>query len=298
MLRMDDAPRLSSLTSLRLGGRALALATFSRLADLEQLPDVAARTGGTIRMIGGGTNILAADGVLPLLLVRCGMAAQPDILAEEGDLRLVRVEAGMKLPRLLAWCAKAGLTGLEGMAGVPGDVGGAVAGNAGAHGVDMGTVLREVELFTPERGVHTLCRDDVRCAYRSFSLCAGASWFAIGSVVLALHKASPAVIRETMRANMARKLKVQPVRAWSAGCVFKNPPAESHPVSAGKLLEEAGFRGKRLGGMCFSAMHANFLVNEGEGCAAAAFELVRSAQQVVLERFGVSLETEVKLWQF
>ena len=77
--------------------------------------------------------------------------------------------------------------------------------------------------------------------------------------------------------------------------VFKNPP---EGTSAGKLLDEAGFRGKRLGGMCFSEIHANFLVNEGKGSADAALELIRSAQSAVWERFGIQLQTEVKLWVF
>ncbi|MFR1532702.1 MAG: FAD-binding protein [Bilophila wadsworthia] len=87
-------------------------------------------------MLGGGTNILAADGEVPVVLVRCGMDEAPAVIGEDGGLRLVRVGAGVKLPRLLVWCMKHGLSGLEGMAGVPGDVGGAVAGNAGAHGMD------------------------------------------------------------------------------------------------------------------------------------------------------------------
>ena len=141
MVRIVASPRMASLTSLHLGGRALALATFESAADLETLPEAADRIGGRVAMLGGGTNILAADGELPVVLVRCGMDGAPAVIGEDGGLRLVRVGAGVKLPRLLVWCMKHGLSGLEGMAGVPGDVGGAVAGNAGAHGMDMGTVL-------------------------------------------------------------------------------------------------------------------------------------------------------------
>ncbi len=247
-------------------------------------------------MLGGGTNILAADGELPVVLVRCGMDEAPAVIGEDGGLRLVRVGAGVKLPRLLVWCMKHGLSGLEGMAGVPGDVGGAVAGNAGAHGMDMGTVLRSVDVFSPDRGFRTLGREDVRCEYRFFGLRDGGKpWFAISGIVLALRPAEPEAIRTALRDNIERKLRVQPVRSWSAGCVFKNPP---EGTSAGKLLDEAGFRGKRLGGMCFSEIHANFLVNEGKGSADAALELIRSAQSAVWERFGIQLQTEVKLWVF
>ena len=182
------------------------------------------------------------------------------------------------------------------MAGVPGGVGGAVAGNAGAHGMALGTVLRSVDVFSPDRGFRTLGREDVRCEYRFFGLKDGGKpWFAISGIVLALRPAEPEAIRTALRDNIERKLRVQPVRSWSAGCVFKNPP---EGTSAGKLLDEAGFRGKRLGGMCFSEIHANFLVNEGKGSADAALELIRSAQSAVWERFGIQLQTEVKLWVF
>lgn len=121
----------------------------------------------------------------------------------------------------------------------------------------MGTVLRSVDVFSPDRGFRTLGREDVRCEYRFFGLKDGGKpWFAISGIVLALRPAEPEAIRTALRDNIERKLRVQPVRSWSAGCVFKNPP---EGTSAGKLLDEAGFRGKRLGGMCFSEIHANFL---------------------------------------
>ena len=154
----------------------------------------------------------------------------------------------------------------------------------------------EVDVFSPDRGFRTLGREDVRCEYRFFGLKDGGKpWFAISSIVLALRPAEPEAIRTALRDNIKRKLRVQPVRSWSAGCVFKNPP---EGTSAGKLLDEAGFRGKRLGGICFSEIHANFLVNEGKGSADAALELIRSAQSAVWERFGIQLQTEVKLWVF
>jgi UDP-N-acetylmuramate dehydrogenase len=95
-----------------------------------------------------------------------------------------------------------------------------------------------------------------------------------------------------MRINFLKKKSTQPVLAWSAGCAFKDP---SPDLSAGKLLDEAGFRGKRLGGMAFSPMHANFLVNEGKGSASAAFELLAQAREAVQRRSGISLHLEIKV---
>lgn len=191
MVRIVASPRMASLTSLHLGGRALALATFESAADLETLPEAADRIGGRVAMLGLAGRISSpCDGELPVVLVRCGMDEAPAVIGEDGGLRLVSGSApGVKLPRLLVWCMKHGLSGLEGMAGVPGDVGGAVAGNAGAHGMDMGTVLRSVDVFSPDRGFRTLGREDVRCEYRFFGLRDGGKpWFAISGIVLALRR--------------------------------------------------------------------------------------------------------------
>ena len=299
MLRIDAEPKLASLTSLHLGGRALALVAFSGVRDLDALPETLARIGGKVVSLGGGTNILAPDEQLPVTLLHCEMRDDPEILDEQEGRVLLRAAAGMKLPRLLAWCSRRGLSGREGMAGVPGDVGGAIAGNAGAHGMDMGSLLQRVTIFSPETGLLTLERDRFRSAYRSFSLSEmTGEWFVIVEAVLELHRSDPESVRAIVRNNVARKLRVQPVRSWSAGCLFKNPSSEESPLSAGRLLDEAGFRGKRIGGMCLSPMHANFLVNEGNGSAEAALRLVHEAREAVFRLFGVSLHPEVKIWAF
>ena len=95
-----------------------------------------------------------------------------------------------------------------------------------------------------------------------------------------------------MRLNYFKKKSTQPLLAWSAGCAFKNP---SPDVAAGKLLDEAGFKGKRLGGMAFSPLHANFLVNEGRGSPGAALELLEQAGEAVRRRNGISLQLEIKV---
>ena len=299
MLRIDADPQLASLTSLHLGGKALALIAFSELQDMEELPETVARIGGKPVPLGGGTNILAPDGVLPVTLLRCEVKYEPVIVDYRADTVRVRVGAGMKLPRLLAWCSRRGLSGLEGMAGVPGSVGGAIAGNAGAHGVDMGTVLRQLTVFSPRRGLRILDRTQFRSGYRHFSLPGmDDEWFVIAEAILELRQSTAERVCAAVRSNVSRKLKVQPVRAWSAGCLFKNPALEESSLSAGKLLDDAGYRGKRRGGMCLSPLHANFLINEGHGSAEAALELVREAQETVFRLFGIFLHPEVKIWAF
>ncbi len=298
MLRIVTKPQLALLTSLHLGGRALALVGFSSASDLDALPETLGRIGGKVVPFGGGTNILASDGELPLTLVHCEISTQPKIVGEQEGSVLVQVSAGMKLSRLLAWCAMHGIGGLEGMAGIPGDVGGAIAGNAGSRGIDIGILLHQVMIFFPETGLKTLEKNQFSSEYRSFSLLERREYFVIIEAVLRLQYTPKKLVCAAIRDNVARKLRVQPVRRWSAGCVFKNPDPGESLLSAGQLLDKAGFRGKRVGGMCFSPVHANFLVNEGNGGAEAALCLVHEAREAVHRLFGIFLHLEVKIWAF
>lgn len=300
MLHIDEAPQLTDLTTLRLGGACVARVRFS-LAEVEALPALVERLGGRPTPFGGGSNILAAGGERGMTLLCPVCRHAPDIVGTEADGRiLVRVEAGMRLSRLLAWCARSGLSGLEGLAGVPGLVGGAVAGNAGSFGSDMAGVLRRIGVFSSVQGILEFPAREAHIAYRHFSIPALAqenretesAWHVITHVVLAFRPVAQGSVVANMRAAVRRKLQSQPVRAYSAGCVFANPPS----LSAGKLLDDAGFRGMRLGGMEFSGVHANFLVNVGDGTAEQALELIHRAREAVLRGYGVTLRPEVRIW--
>ena len=307
MLRTIAEPKLSELTSLHLGGPALAMLEIGSLRDAEDVPGQLERIGGRsceVRPLGGGSNILAQDGPLPAVLLTCAEAFEPEVRdagngGDAGDAVRVRVSAGTGLPELVSLCGHLGLSGMEGLAGVPGTVGGAIAGNAGARGQEMGLVLRQITVFSPEKGVHTLGRESFRAEYRRFSLLEEvAGYFVILEAELELQRSTPAAVRAVIRENIALKLKSQPLQVFSAGCLFRNPSPEESPYPAGKLLDMAGFRGMRRGGMCFSQKHANFLVNEGNGSATAALELLEEARETVRQKFGVLLEPEVKIWQF
>jgi UDP-N-acetylmuramate dehydrogenase len=210
-------------------------------------------------------------------------------IAESG---LVRAGAGVSLKRLAARCAAWGLSGLEGLTGIPGTVGGAVAMNAGSFGTETARLLHGLLVWTPETGVATLRPGDWTFAYRHFALTRKKVYFFILAAIFHLTKSQSGVIRNSMTLNFFQKKSTQPLSSWSAGCAFKNPPAGP---AAGKLLEEAGFKGKRLGGMAFSTVHANFLINEGAGSANAAFELLEEAREAVFRRNGIQLQTEIRI---
>lgn len=293
---VEPGPFLRQRTTLRLGGRTLAEVTIGSEDDFAELPGLLKKLGAAPLILGRGSNILALDEDLPLALVSVGFGSAPAVLEDRGGEKLVSVGANQPLPGFLAWCAQNGLAGLEGLAGIPGSVGGAVAMNAGSYGCETGDCLSSVRLFAPEKGLEWLGKSEISLVYRHFSPCLeGATapgWFVIAEARFLLPCGDPAAIKASMRENLRKKAASQPISAASAGCVFKNP---APGISAGKLLDEAGFKGKRCGDMMFSDMHANFLINVGNGSSAQAMELLSEAIQSIYDKFGHKLEYEVKV---
>lgn len=292
-MKTNPGPLLSRMTTLRLGGRALAEVVVEHERDLDGLGEALRALGGEPLVLGEGSNVLAADHDLPVVLVRVLMFDQPRARPDsDSGAVLVRVPAGMRLPRLLGWLRTRGLSGLEELTGIPGSLGGAVAMNAGSYGRDMGQVLQRVLVWTPAQGVLWREVGQWRAGYRSFDSGVPGRPVLILAAELRLRQDAPGAVQARMRESYARKKATQPVTMASAGCVFKNPSPDR---PAGRLLDQAGLRGVRRGGMAFSAQHANFLVNLGGGRSGDAFELLELARGRVREVFGLRLETEVRV---
>jgi UDP-N-acetylmuramate dehydrogenase len=288
-LELIPNPLLSKRTTLRLGGPAAVEAVVREETDLDELSEFLTREALPPFVIGAGSNLLAGDGPLELALVRVADCPGPERVERDGSTIIVRCGAGLRLPGLLGWAQKAGFSGMEGMTGIPGTVGGAVAMNAGSYGVEIGELITRVRVWTPTGGLIWLDHGQCSFGYRSFSLADLPGKFLVWEVELALGESDPKAVRSAMRDVYRKKRATQPVTAKSAGCVFKNPPEQS----AGKLLDKAGMKGARLGGMAFSEIHANFLVNLGSGTAADALELMEMGRRRVKEQFGTTLEPEV-----
>jgi len=278
-------------TTLRLGGTALAEAVVRSEEDVAALPETLASLGGNPLAFGLGSNILAKDGTLGLVLVSSRMATGPERIAEDEGAVQVRVGSGIKLQSLLLWLADEGLAGLERLRGIPGSVGGAVAMNAGSWGQSFCERMSRVRIWSAAAGDRWLVPGEWRTGYRHFSIPGESGFFLVLEAELSMARAASEAIRADMADYFGRKKAVQPVAAATCGCAFKNPEGES----AGRLLDKAGFRGVGLGGVAFSELHANFLVNTGGGRASEALELIALAREAVRTRFGVELELEVKV---
>lgn len=292
MLEILHEPSLAERTTLRLGGTAIAEIRVCEAVDALRVGAACEKLGGPPFILGAGSNILAQDGHIPVVVVRPTFTSTLSVREEDGKHTLVRVGGGVRLPRLLGACARWELGGLEGLCGIPGTVGGAVAMNAGSFGCTTGDFLHSVRIFSPVSGVVDVSREYLEFGYRKLTIAGLNTWFFVIHATFALTRSAMNGITKAMRHNFFKKKSTQPIKAWSAGCAFKNPAPDT---PAGRLLEEAGFKGKKYGGMAFSNVHANFLVNEGKGSASAAFELLEQAQQAVYARSGVHLEREIKV---
>lgn len=290
MLEIPE-PTLAERTTMRLGGKAIAELTPENMQDMRLLPEKIRSLGGKPLVIGRGSNLLAADHDLPLVLIRPKLKEKLEVWARSGDKIYVRAGAGVPLARVLRFCLRNGLSGLEGLVGIPGTAGGAAAMNAGSFGMDTGQVLHSLLVWT-ESGLTLLKQEDMQFSYRHADFRTLSGTPVILEVIFALTIDSKGAILSRMNLNFFEKKSRQPVTAWSAGCAFKNP---ADAPSAGRLLDEAGFRGREKGGIAFSHKHANFLVNTGKGSARAAFELMEEAQNAVFDKFGIKLEPEVRI---
>lgn len=295
-----DSPSLARLTSIGIGGQAVALLEVRDVAECAELPDVLAKyaaQGAVPLALGKGTNLIGREGSLSLVLVRTRIMDAPQVLEEHedehDDERTVRVGAGVALQRLVGWAAREGLAGLEGLAGIPGAVGGSVAMNAGSYGTWLGDRLSRVQVWTAAEGVRWMDRAECTFGYRQFAPAGVGTneFYLIVGAELRLKRATSAGVRTRTDEHFATKRAGQPITARTAGCVFKNPPGQS----AGKLIDAVGLRGVGRGRMVFSPRHANFLANLGGGSWYQAHALLVEARNRVFARYGVELELEARV---
>lgn len=294
-LEILKGPFLNKRTTLRLGGQALAELVLKSEDDFDELPDILRKLGGIPLVLGLGSNILAKEGNLPLVIINPAFAKTPAIIKHGDNFDIISVDSSTPMPSLLNFCVKHGLSGLEGLAGIPGTVGGAIAMNAGSYGDEIGERLQTVTAYIQDEGLSSLGTHELNTSYRSFNFKNKPKlpYYVIKDATLKLTKKNPVCIKENIAANIKRKTTTQPITAFSAGCAFCNPAPD---VSAGKLLDECGFKGKTLGGMMFSPLHANFLVNSGTGTSYEALVLLDQAKQAVYDRFGYNLQLEIKVY--
>ncbi len=277
---------MAEQTSLGIGGTTDLL----RIRRQEHLPElIRLLRGGGIphRFLGGGTNLLILDGELPWVMLQL-VRAEPDVRLEGN---FAYIDAAADLGRMVTFCAKNDLGGMEGLIGVPGTVGGALRMNAGAYGTQIGSFVREVQVYQAgDGGIQTLRGSEINFEYRHTS-------FAPDDIMLSVKLELPSKpfreILQGIRICNEKRRASQPLNQKSAGCIFKNPPG----ASAGRMIDELGLKGHGVGDARVSERHANFFVNGGQARAADMLALIADVRERVHRAFGFELEEEVIVWK-
>lgn len=277
---------LSEHTSLGIGGTTdlLLLRRHDTIPEIMRLLDAA---GIRHRFLGGGTNVLVDDGELSWVALRLPTVT-PGVAVQGNS---AWVDASADLGGMVTFCAKRDLGGMEGLIGVPGSVGGALRMNAGAYGTQIGSYVREVEVYRAAASeIETLRGEAIRFDYRHTS-------FGPDDVMLRVRLELPAKPFKEILAGIKvcneKRRASQPLNQKSAGCIFKNPQG----ASAGRMIDELGLKGLRSGDAMVSDRHANFFVNTGSATCADMLRLIDDVRERVHKAYGIGLENEVIVWR-
>ncbi len=282
---------LGPLTWYRLGGPAAVLAKPRSFEQLAILMTQCWSLDVPIYVLGSGANLLVADQGVGGVVIRLDDPAFKKLTIE--GLRIT-VGAGYDLAKLVLETARAGLAGLECMAGIPASVGGAIRMNAGGAFGEIGTSVLRVRVMDSTGDIYDLDRPVLEFGYRQSNI----SEPLILEVEFELRSAPATELRQRVKEIFAFKKDSQPMADKSAGCVFKNPKTDpaADGVSAGKLIDQAGLKGFKIGAAEVSPIHANFIVTKPGDPAADVLAVMSHVQESVLKRFSVHLDREVVVW--
>ncbi len=276
---------LAMHTWFQLGGIA---EYFAEPTDVDQVTALVRRCyeeGVPLHLLGRGSNILVRDEGVAGLVLRLIEPAFSEIHIR-GE--TITAGAGARLGRVVTSAVHAGLAGLEALVAIPGTLGGALHGNAGAHGGDIGQWTGLVTVVTRSGDIVERRREDLVFSYRESNL----DEPVILTAALDLERDDPRELARRMQKQWIVRKASQPMGHQCAGCVFKNPRG----VSAGELIEKAGLRGTRIGGAVVSDRHANFVVAEPEATSNDVLRLIDLVRSQVHDRLGMELELELEIW--
>ena len=282
LIRADEP--LAKRTTLRVGGRADFYAEPASETDLAKIVNFCAEKHLRFIILGRGSNLLIRDGGVRGMVI---CLARPWFTRLEVQGERLHCGAGAKLKIAAVEARRHGLAGLEFLEGIPGSIGGALRMNAGAMGSWMFEAVESIRFMDYFGNVHERKASEVYVEYRGCPLFK--DHVALGAVLKG-QTASPEVIAERMNRYSAKRWDTQPA-APSAGCIFKNPKT----IPAGKLIEELGLKGTRVGGAVVSDVHGNFIINQGGATAGDVLNLISIIKLRAKEARNIELETEVEI---
>lgn len=273
-------------TTFRVGGEA----DFFVMPTIAQIPEVVSLVKEcelALTVIGNGSNLLVGDRGIRGVVLELGNHA--NALSIDPQSAVVEAEAGVLLSVVANQAARACLTGLEFAAGIPGSLGGGVYMNAGAYGGELKDVIETVTVLTRDGQILERVKEQLDLSYRHSRMMENDE--IILKARLQLSTGQQDEIYAKMEELKQKRIEKQPLEYPSAGSTFKRPEG----YFAGKLIEDAGLRGFRIGDAQVSEKHCGFVINRGNATAADVLELMKQVDEKVQQKFGVPLEPEVRI---
>lgn len=280
---------LNKHTTFKIGGPADYFVITKKIEETASVIQFCNQRNLPILMIGNGSNLLISDAGIRGIVVQQEDNPEEFSVTNSEKGYLVTGGAGMNLSAFAMKIANESLTGFEFAAGIPGSLGGAVYMNAGAYGGEIKDCICSARVLSKEGEILSLSREELALSYRS-SIIQKKGYYVIDATFLFQKSKKEEILRKIEELNRARKEK-QPLEYPSAGSTFKRPEG----YFAGKLIMDAGLRGYRVGGAMVSEKHCGFVINTGNATAKDVLQLIDDVRRIVKEKFGVTLEPEVRL---
>jgi UDP-N-acetylmuramate dehydrogenase len=287
-LKVKRSEPMARYTSMKVGGPADYFIEAATEQALQRLLVLLARTGTAFYLLGNGSNVLISDRGISGVVVRLAGEFKSAEWREDGDVVRLRVGAAYGMTQLVREAARRGYSDLEFAEGIPGTVGGALVMNAGAYGSEIEKVVERVEGLTRQGQATSWSRAEMTFTYRDSHLPEGT---VVTQVEMRLHKDEPGRVKSRVEELVKKRKSSQPSGFPNSGSMFRNPSGDF----AGRLIEAAGLKGKRIGQSQISERHANFVVNHGGAKADDVRALMELARSEVKRQFGVELVPEVRL---
>lgn len=284
-LRIKKDEPLKNHCTFRAGGPADFFYELFNIEEVSALITLAEENEIPYLVIGRGSNVLFRDGGFRGLVIK---NLTNSLRVHE---QWIMADSGVLLSAIVQKSVEAHLKGLEPLYGLPGSIGGAVYGNAGVPGTEIGQFVKTITVFSLEKGIHELEQGELEFEYRSSKL-KKENKDVIMHVTLKLEAGDKERSREKIQLTDTIRRGKQPI-GFTCGSFFKNPTGGP---PAGKIIDECGLKGKRVGDAEINLKHGNFFMNLGNATASQIFELAEIAKKAAKEKFGVKLEEEVRIY--
>lgn len=280
---------MKQYTTFKTGGPADILVHPVTQDDMRAIAAIASENQIPLTVIGGGSNLLVGDGGIRGIVMRVALDDDDDKLIISSEMGTIRADARVKKSTLVQYCIRQGLSGAEFMAGIPGCLGGGIVMNAGTNMGCFADILARVRYITSEGKMIDEVIDRANTGYRCMGLPEGSI---VRSAVFSLVPVDNAQgLQHSVEQIIRERNQKHPVQFPSAGSVFKNPDGHA----SWKLINDAGLKGKSVGGAMVSDLHTNFIINTGNATSADIRNVIELVQDTVLKTYGIHLYPEVRM---